>query len=98
MTRGTSYFDGRWDPINLFKRVGKEPDTIKWGKRGSRIEGSVYVRDFCRICVEPIRVSKAVIGSESPCCNVCKGKVLSSGSWSKEIWWSDYRYHGDYYE
>lgn len=98
MTRGTSDFDGRWDPLRPFKKVIKQPDTGKWGKRGSKIDDSVYVRDFCRACLEPIRVSKAVIGSESPCCNVCKGKGLSSGSWSKEIWWSDYRYHGDYYE
>jgi hypothetical protein len=101
----TSYYRYCWDQhdpnivVVLSPDIVKMPDTIKWGDRGSRIIGSAYVRDFCRVCVEPIRVSKAVIGSESPCCGGCRGqKTLSSGSWVKEVWWSDYRYHGGYYE
>jgi len=73
-------------------------NETKWGRRGSKIEGSVYVRDFCRLCFDPIRVSKAVIGNASPVCSGCKQHNRSCGSWNKAVWSSDQVYHGSYSE
>ena len=80
------------------------PDFKKWGLRGSPIVGSTYVRDFCRICVEPIRVSRSALENKpwekesSPVCQKCSGQRLSCGSWNKPVWLTDLLYHGDFYE
>jgi len=39
----------------------------KWGKVGSPIIGSRYVRDYCFLCFEPIRVPKDRLGKPNSC-------------------------------
>lgn len=78
-----------------------EPNETKWGRRGSKIENSVYVRDFCRLCSDPIRVTKIEIGNASPACSQCKDRdtaFLACGSWNKQAWLTDRAYHGRFYD
>jgi hypothetical protein len=42
-----------------------------YGEPGSRIPGSIYVREYCAICGDPIRVLPAVVGCE-PQCSACE--------------------------
>jgi len=81
--------------------IPPQPNTDKWGRRGSRIKDSNLVRDFCRICAEPIRVTDIGFGSSSPACNRCSDedrmRPWSQGSWNKFVYLTDKEYHGDFY-
>lgn len=82
--------------------IPPQPNTDKWGRRGSRIKDSNLVRDYCRVCAEPIRVTMIAEGANSPACNCCADKdrtrgFQSVGSWRKLFYLADNQYHGDYY-
>jgi hypothetical protein len=83
--------------------IPPQPNTSKWGKRGSRIKDSNLVRDYCRVCADPIRVTVVGVGASSPACNRCShtdrtrhGYCL--GSWNRFVYWTDRNYHGEFYQ
>lgn len=49
------------------------PDVVcanglsNWGQVGSRIPHSIYRRDYCFLCGEPIRVEEDMIGHPNSC-------------------------------
>ena len=105
----TSYYRYCWDQhdpnivVVLSPDIVQMPDIEKWGEPGSRVEDSVYVRDFCRSCCDPIRVTTpgSIYGFHtSPLCSGCnllierdRYRVRPSA-----LWKTDSLYHGDFYE
>jgi hypothetical protein len=53
-------------------------DTERYGAVGSPIEGSVYVRDYCRYCCEPMRVRRDEAG-ELHTCGYCTLRPQTGG-------------------
>ena len=50
----------------------------QYGLVGSKIDGSRFVRDYCKVCHEPIRLTCLIKGGLSVC-NQCDGHFIKGG-------------------
>ena len=66
-------------------------DQSKWGRIGSRIEGSKLFRDYCVCCAEPIRVASVTPGA---CCLDCKPTGCPGTSCGRSTHETAIGYHG----
>lgn len=51
----------------LVDSVSDADSHSQWGEIGEPIEGSIYLRDYCLVCGQPIRVEPEMIGKPNSC-------------------------------